>query len=270
MTDRPRIDRPASAQALVLLSRYSAEITAIAAEMVGRGEVDNRDVQLLLAVHGAGSITPTDLAARIDTAPSVVSRALGRLEGAGLVARTRDAGDRRSFLVTVTGRGRRRVAAFADRLGAYFATGEPLLKELGHLLGLPAPEGSLHSPVDPLRTAAEMGRVGAEYVDDVTRALEPYGVHEFNDRYALLLIHVSGEQRPSQVADELGLSPSGVSGLLNRLDAAGLITRRHDTTPGDRRAVKVGLTPKGVAAVDVQLDTFPRHASALATALRLV
>jgi DNA-binding MarR family transcriptional regulator len=62
---------------------------------------------------------------------------------------------------------------------------------------------------------------------------------------------------------------SGTSGLLTRLESAGLISRRHDVTVGDRRAVKVELTPRGEESVLVQLEAFARHAPQIIDALRL-
>lgn len=269
MSGDPGFEQAALARAMVLLSRYTVDITQIAVELLGRGEVENRDIQLLLVVHDAAPITPTSLAAETGTAPSVVSRVLGRLERAGLVARTPDAGDRRSVLVTVTGTGRRRITAFAHRVGDYFAAGEPLVKETYQVLGLAIPEPGAGTAADPLLAAAALARAGAAFVDDVTTALEPFGVKGFSDRFALVLIFLAGQQRPSRIADELGFTLSGASALLTRLESAGLITRRHDTIASDRRAVKLELTPRGEEAVGVQLDAFARHAPELAAALRL-
>lgn len=269
MSETPPSDRAAVARALVMMLRYSAEITQIAVQSLGRGEVENRDVQFLLSVHAMGPVTPTDLSATTGTAPSMVSRALRRLEEVGLVARTRDSGDRRSVLVTLTSRGRRRITGFAERLSDYYVTSEPLLKDAFTALGLPNPDAGVETAVDPLAAAAELSRVGAAFVDDVTRALEPFSVHEFADRFTLVLIFLYGEQRPTQIADELGFTLSGTSGVLTRLESAGLITRRHDVTAGDRRAVKLELTPRGEEAVRVQLETFAQHAPEVVAALRL-
>lgn len=269
MTGAAPVDHEAMARAMVMVSRYSADITELAVQSLGRGDIDNRDIQFVLAVHEKGPLTPTGLAVGTGTAPSVVSRALRRLEEAGLVARTRDAGDRRSVLVTVTGKGRRRVTAFADRLADYFASGEPLLKDMFQALGYPTPEVGGAEAVDPLIAASEMGRAGAAFVEDVSGALEPFGIREFADRFTLVLILLDGHQRPSQIAEELGFSLSGTSGLLTRLEDAGLITRRHDAMAGDRRAVKLELTARGEEAALLQLDTFARHAPSLAAALRL-
>lgn len=262
------VDDEAVARAMVMTSRYSADITALAVRSLGRGDIENRDIQFLLTVYAGGPVTPTGLASGTGTPPSVVSRALRRLEEAGLVARTRDAGDRRSVLVTVTGKGRRRVSTFAARLAGYFSAGEPLLKDMLEALGFPVSGLGDAAVVDPVVAATEMGRAGATFVEEVTLALEPFGVREFADRFTLVLIFLNGHQRPSQVADELGFSMGGTSRLLSRLEEAGLITRRHDATEGDRRAVRLELTPRGEEAVHVQLTTFAKHAPQLAAALR--
>jgi DNA-binding MarR family transcriptional regulator len=60
--------------------------------------------------------------------------------------------------------------------------------------------------------------------------------------YALL---VHGSMRPSEIAATTGHSSGGVSGLLERLEGAGLVTREFGLVPGDRRGVVVRLTDKG-------------------------
>lgn len=262
-------ERESLLRAIVALSRYSVDITEIANQSLGPDSSENRDLQMLLALHRNGPATPTVLAERTGAPRSTVSRALNRLQADGLIARGPDSADRRCVLVRLTPKGRRRIAAFAARVGDYFAAGEPLLKEVFHLLGAVSPERRPGSPADPLTAAAAMSRVGAGYETDVTRLLEPFGVREFADRFTLLLIHLYGAQRPTQIAQELLLTPSGTSGVLARLDTAGLITRRHDLTPGDRRAVTLELTPTGEQAVGLQIDTFARHAHGLAEALAL-
>lgn len=56
------------------------------------------------------------------------------------------------------------------------------------------------------------------------------------------------ELTPSVLADTLMLSRAGMTGRLDRLEAAGLVRRVAD--PADRRAVRVALTPAGRALVD--------------------
>jgi DNA-binding MarR family transcriptional regulator len=259
--------RESLARALVMLSRYTVDITEIAAQSFGGHDMENRDIQMVLAVHRAGPMTPTQMAESMGAPRSTVSRAMNRLEAAGLALRVQDERDRRSVRISLTPKGRRRVTAFATRLGDYFVHGEPMLKETFHLLGADLPNPDPMAPAEPLVAGEAMTRAGAGYVAEAAEALRPHGVRDFADRFTLALVHLNGFERPTQIADELGLTPSGTSGVLARLEQAGLLTRRHDLTPGDRRAVVVALTPRGEEVADLQLDVFARHAHTLAQAL---
>ena len=66
------------------------------------------------------------------------------------------------------------------------------------------------------------------------------------DRYGLLLMlsqAEGGTMRPSDLADATGLSRSGTTRLIDRLEAAGLVERR--SCGEDRRGTFVGLTDRG-------------------------
>jgi DNA-binding MarR family transcriptional regulator len=63
------------------------------------------------------------------------------------------------------------------------------------------------------------------------------------DVYAVSLLLRAGELRPGELASGLRLSPSGTTGLIRRLVAAGLAHR--DPGPRNHRDVSVRLTPKG-------------------------
>ena len=51
--------------------------------------------------------------------------------------------------------------------------------------------------VTPLVAVAELARVGAAYVEDVTHALAPFSVHEFADRFTLALMPPSNRRKAS-------------------------------------------------------------------------
>ena len=53
---------------------------------------------------------------------------------------------------------------------------------------------------------------------------------------------------PGQLARSLGLKPPTVTGIVDRLEARGLVTRRRRNT--DKRQVRVELTDAGAAVVD--------------------
>src|SRR5947209_16871651 len=60
---------------------------------------------------------------------------------------------------------------------------------------------------------------------------------------ALMAIEARGARTPGRVADALGVSRTTVTGLLDRLEAEGLLTRAID--PSDRRSLVLTLTEKG-------------------------
>jgi DNA-binding MarR family transcriptional regulator len=64
---------------------------------------------------------------------------------------------------------------------------------------------------------------------------------------ALLLNACSGEASPSQLMDAVGTDTAGMTKLLDRLEAKGLVKRRPN--PGDRRSVLVEPTDQGQALV---------------------
>jgi DNA-binding MarR family transcriptional regulator len=53
----------------------------------------------------------------------------------------------------------------------------------------------------------------------------------------------------TELAERLQVRHNAVIGLVNRAEARGLLERRHDQTPGDRRVVQVHLTPEGEAVL---------------------
>jgi DNA-binding MarR family transcriptional regulator len=68
-------------------------------------------------------------------------------------------------------------------------------------------------------------------------------------RYDVLahLDMAAGRLGLSELAEAIALSPSGLSKLLDRMDAAGLI--RRDPDPDDARAAFAAITPRGRALV---------------------
>ena len=58
---------------------------------------------------------------------------------------------------------------------------------------------------------------------------------------------------PFEVAQQLHISPSGVTGKLDRLEEQGLIKRTQD--PDDRRAIRLGITDTGQTVISQAFDT---------------
>ena len=65
---------------------------------------------------------------------------------------------------------------------------------------------------------------------------------------ALVVLAQRGPQRPSNLADALGVHPSTITRLCDRLVAKRLVKRAE--SPGNRREVTITLTPKGKRLVD--------------------
>ena len=61
----------------------------------------------------------------------------------------------------------------------------------------------------------------------------------------LFSLDLDGPQRPTALQEITGLSSGGLTRLVERLETAGLVTRRSGALAEDRRAVLVALTPRG-------------------------
>lgn len=61
----------------------------------------------------------------------------------------------------------------------------------------------------------------------------------------LFYLELEGPRRPGALQEVTSLSSGGVSKLIDRLEAQGLVRRTFGPVDGDRRAVLVQLTPKG-------------------------
>jgi DNA-binding MarR family transcriptional regulator len=113
------------------------------------------------------------------------------------------------------------------------------------------------SVVDAVLTASRVlvaiaARSLAEVADEVT--LTQYR--------SLVVLASRGPQSVAVLAEELGVTPSTVSRLCDRLVRKGLVRRREDRR--DRRAVRLALTPAGRELVDAVTD---RRRAEIATLL---
>ncbi len=81
--------------------------------------------------------------------------------------------------------------------------------------------------------------------------LEDTGLTAKTDGHALRFIAVYGPVKPSEVARVLGLAPSTLTSLIDRLVGQGVVVRTEN--PKDRRSHLLATTEKGDALV-VQMD----------------
>jgi len=93
---------------------------------------------------------------------------------------------------------------------------------------------------------------------DIRTALDQqFGVFGLTSQQAAVLIHVHlGQSTPRRIADLVGTDTAGMTRLLDRLEAKGLLRRHPDG--GDRRAVVVALTDDGSALIPHLPPVFER------------
>lgn len=111
-------------------------------------------------------------------------------------------------------------------------------------LGAPAAEGGASAHLRAWRAYRRLMNV-----------IEPLRIELWDQRgltmtqIRLLYLLLEENERPvGALAQEMGVRPSAVTALTDRLVAAGLIERRRDRE--DRRVVRVALTDEGLAAVE--------------------
>jgi DNA-binding MarR family transcriptional regulator len=98
------------------------------------------------------------------------------------------------------------------------------------------------------RLWSEFGSLLRELKDLNTHAIEAAGVRcEPAGVHLLGRLSLLGPVRLTELACSLGLDPSSVSRQVSSVERSGLVTREED--PGDRRAVRLVLTDRGVALV---------------------
>jgi DNA-binding MarR family transcriptional regulator len=103
-----------------------------------------------------------------------------------------------------------------------------------------------HSQNQPYDLESSIGflvyKVHQHAAAEFRRALEPTGLTppQFG---VLALLHGQDSQRQATLCERGAIDPNTMVGIVDRLEAAGLVERRRD--PQDRRAYLVRITPKG-------------------------
>ena len=249
--------------ALALLQGYTLGLSGVAEASLAHGGASNVDIELLSAVDAMGPVQPSVVAESLGRPRSTLSRSITRLLDAEMLETQPVVGDRRRVNLTLSPLGRQSLAAFHAALADYFQDCAPVVKEVLLLLGRD-PDSVLDMPVvGPTQAARRMAAVGATYVTSVRAVVAPYGIHTMADRFAIAAIAHRGSIRPSQLADELWLTPAGTTGVLDRLERAGLVRRDASGVAGDGRGILVSLTPRGEAAVTAVLAVFGQHVDAI-------
>lgn len=91
-----------------------------------------------------------------------------------------------------------------------------------------------------------IGQIRGELVLGIERALGEAGVDlNFSQFLALKRLGEDGPMAPGELARILNYSPGALTRLLDKLEQLGYLQRVPD--PGDRRALRLELTPSGLA-----------------------
>ena len=120
--------------------------------------------------------------------------------------------------------------------------------------------GALHDElVQALnRVAREASALGTLFAETVARHL---GISH-SDLECIDIISLKGRITAGELARESGLTTGAITGVIDRLEKAGLARRERDA--GDRRKVYVSILPKTLERGRAYYDSFGKAADALA------
>ncbi|MGW4535182.1 MarR family winged helix-turn-helix transcriptional regulator [Nocardia sp. NPDC004340] len=104
---------------------------------------------------------------------------------------------------------------------------------------------------EAMEIIGRLGRLAAVAGAKIETVFTAHGLQrgEFDVLAALRRSGEPYELNPSALADTLMMSRAGMTGRLDRLEQAGLVRRIADA--GDRRAIKVALTDRGLHLIDI-------------------
>ena len=122
---------------------------------------------------------------------------------------------------------------------------DPLAVPDGALVAAPAPQ-----PAAAADAVSERDRAMIEIVRQLATVLPPTSDPDLTMRQLFVLHLLSLAPRPiGAIAEELGITISSASGLVDRLETTGLIRRVRPDRPEDRRRVICHLTAAGTTAL---------------------
>jgi DNA-binding MarR family transcriptional regulator len=102
---------------------------------------------------------------------------------------------------------------------------------------------------------AEVFKLGRDLRTAIDRELAPLGIT--TQQAALLLVaRLHGGRGAAHLADPLGTDTAGMTRLLDRLEAKGLVTRH--ASPLDRRSLVIAPTEAGKALIPELISAFRR------------
>lgn len=118
--------------------------------------------------------------------------------------------------------------------------------------------------VDVIGTYLRYLRISAAVLNRMEALLMSYGVTPARMPILMLLLNAGDAGiRPSDLAEQVGVTRATMTGLLDNLEKAGLIARESD--PKDRRALVIKITAQGIAFAE---RVCPIHMRNIYTLLR--
>jgi len=254
--------------ALIALTDLTTDLTRLAQDHLTPHVSSNRLIQMLVQVALSPGITPAALAARMGVARSLASQLLRRLLDERLVRRTPVADDHRSVRLSLTARGEGRVGAFETAVVDYFRSHRALVDATLLDLGVATGEGG-EPPSSVLEAVTRMASAAEAFATRANLLFEERHLGT-NERYALSLVAGVGAMQPAELSRRLQLSSGAISGIVDRLVAAGLALRDTPRGSTDRRVVLVHPTASGLNLVAGLADALGAHAAGIGVALRAV
>lgn len=273
MNDPPPLDpRLETARRAFLVAHRIGVLGTKAIVDAGLADVSsNAAISVLkhLVVHGPSR--PRELLPITRLSRGGLSNLFTKLESDGFITRTygTSPGDRRSATVTITAAGSAAMSTIDDAVAGTLESLRPELLELDEAIGSigispdeAAPDVERNATIGATgllsRTGAAMGAaLDAVDPDDPTPA---------STAVVLACAAGPGHTQPKELIEETGLSSSGVSQLLDRLEGAGLVSRQSGRLP-DGRAVVVELTGGGHRELVLRLTKIADHLALLSSAI---
>lgn len=220
-----------------------------------------RDYAILGVLAASDAISQQDLAGRLNINRTVMVKLIDRLEGTGLVTRTRNPADRRSHILSLTPAGRRA----RDLIEPAVARGEAALtaplsqaerRRLNQLLRrlLPDLDESLpHPPAQ--RTGYLLIHADLRLHRRGDQVLAPVGL-QMRHFGALAAVAQIGPCTQQELAHQLGVTETAIVQVVDELAEPGLVERDRDAR--DRRRYALLLSEAGQARLATarrELDT---------------
>jgi DNA-binding MarR family transcriptional regulator len=216
-----------------------------------------RDWGVMAVLDQTGPVSQQRLAELIGVNRTMMVGVIDVLERDGLVTRSRNPDDRRSYALELTGLGHETFARMStDILAAERHFMGELSAEQGARLGellRALVSGSRTQPLPPVlaeRVGYLLSAAHRKSKETLEAVLAPLGldVHSFA---ALIVLSELGPGSQQRLAEEMGLSGTMIVQVVDALEREGLVERRRN--PDDRRANALYLTPQGTERLRIAM-----------------